>query len=124
MVKEIASMSQRLYCLAQFLPKPGREAEAFRLLQALEANTLREDGCIHYRVTRLVHNANADGHSDYPLVFNEIWQNEAAFNAHCQRQEIIDFFAQQCESPHGVMAKWNVCVYRDEPENYDQPVYA
>ena len=44
-------MSRQLYCLAQFLPKAGKEKEVFRLLQALEPNTLREDGCISYRVT-------------------------------------------------------------------------
>lgn len=114
-------MSRPLYCLAQFLPKAGKEKEVFRLLQALEPNTLREDGCISYRVTRLVSNPNADGHS-YPIVFNEIWRDEAAFNAHCQRKEIVDFFAQQCESSDGLIEKWNVCVYSDEPEDYDAPM--
>ncbi|MBN2647683.1 MAG: antibiotic biosynthesis monooxygenase [Thiotrichales bacterium] len=113
-------MSKHLYCLAQFLPKPGKEREVFRLLQALEPNTLREDGCLHYRVTRLVSNPNADGQS-FPIVFNEVWRDEAAFNAHCQRQEIVRFFTEQCEAETGLVAKWNVCVYSDEPEDYDAP---
>ena len=35
-------MSKKVYCIAQFLPKPGKEAELFKVLQGLEANTLRE----------------------------------------------------------------------------------
>jgi len=101
-------MSRQLYCLAQFLPKAG--------------NTLREDGCISYRVTRLVNNPNADGQS-FPIVFNEIWRDEAAFNAHCQRKEIVEFFAKYCEAEDGLIERWNVCVYSDEPEDYDAPVF-
>ena len=47
-------MSQRVYCIAQFQPKPGKEQALFKVLQALEPNTLREDGCIQYRVTRQI----------------------------------------------------------------------
>ena len=45
-------MSKKVYCLAQFLPKPGQEQALFHALQQLEPNTLREDGCLQYRVTR------------------------------------------------------------------------
>ncbi|MGL5502560.1 MAG: putative quinol monooxygenase, partial [Aeromonas veronii] len=43
-------MSKKVYCIAQFLPKPGQEQALFQVLQALEPNTLREDGCLQYRV--------------------------------------------------------------------------
>jgi len=113
-------MSQRVYCLAQFQPKAGKEAELFRVLQSLEPNTLREDGCIQYRVTRQITSPFADGQS-FPIVFNEIWQNMAAFEAHCQRKEIVDFFQRYCLAEDGLAEKWNVCVYSDEPEQYDAP---
>lgn len=45
-------MSKKVYCIAQFLPKPGQEQALFQVLQALEPNTLREDGCQQYIVTR------------------------------------------------------------------------
>lgn len=113
-------MSQRVYCLAQFQPKPGKEAELFRVLQSLEPNTLREDGCIQYRVTRQITSPFAEGES-FPIVFNEIWQNMAMFEAHCQRKEIVDFFQHYCLAEDGLAEKWNVCVYSDEPEQYDAP---
>lgn len=47
-------MSQKVYCIAQFEPKAGKAAELFKVLQGLEPNTLREDGCIQYRVTRQI----------------------------------------------------------------------
>lgn len=116
-------MSKKVYCLAQFLPKPGCEAELFGVLQALEPDTLREDGCLQYVVTRHISSPFAEGES-YPLVFNEIWADEAAFEAHCQRSAIQRFFETQCVAEEGLVAKWNVCIYSDQPEQYDAPVLA
>ncbi|SFR48922.1 putative quinol monooxygenase [Thiomicrospira sp. ALE5] len=113
-------MSKRVYCIAQFLPKPGKEAALFRVLQQLEPNTLREEGCIQYRVTRQITSPFAEGKS-FPIVFNEIWSDMACFEAHCQRNEIQDFFATYCLAEDGLAADWNVCVYSDEPQDYDAP---
>ena len=113
-------MSKKVYCIAQFLPKPSKEAELFKVLQGLEANTLREDACLHYRVTRHIPSPFAEGKS-FPIVFNEIWADMQSFEAHCQRNEIKDFFQTYCLAETGLAADWNVCVYTDEPENFDAP---
>lgn len=113
-------MSSKVYCLAQFLPKPGQEQALFAVLQGLEPNTLREDGCLQYRVTRQIASPFAEGKS-FPIVFNEIWASMAAFEAHCQRREIVDFFNTYCLAEDGLAADWNVCVYSDEPEDFDAP---
>lgn len=113
-------MSKKVYCIAQFLPKEGKEDELFAVLQSLEPNTLREDGCIQYTLTRKIATPFADGES-YPIVFNEIWQDMASFEAHCQRKEIVQFFEKYCLSSDGLAQKWNVCAYSDEPNGYDAP---
>jgi quinol monooxygenase YgiN len=113
-------MSKKVYCIAQFLPKAGKEAELFKILQGLEANTLREDGCLQYRVTRHISSPFAEGKS-FPLVFNEIWADLQSFEAHCQRNEIKDFFQTYCLSETGLAQDWNVCIYSDEPEQFDAP---
>ncbi|MGF1759766.1 antibiotic biosynthesis monooxygenase [Photobacterium sagamiensis] len=113
-------MSKKVYCIAQFQPKPGREKELFTVLQALEPNTQREDGCLQYMVTRHIESPFATGES-FPIVFNEIWADMAAFEAHCQREEIKAFFAEHCEAESGAAQKWNVTIYSDEPEGYDAP---
>ncbi|HEY5714979.1 MAG TPA: putative quinol monooxygenase [Psychromonas sp.] len=114
-------MSQKIYCIAMFKPKAGKTNELFKILQALEPNSQREDGCIQYLVTRHIENDFAQGTS-YPLVFNEVWRDQAAFEAHCQRKEIVDFFQTQCVSENGLVEAHNVCVYSDQPENFDAPV--
>ena len=106
-------MSQLVYCIAEFEPKPGKLEALFLVLQALEPDTLREDGCVQYRITRHIPSPFAEGES-FPLVFNEIWSNMALFEEHCQKPYIKTFFEQQCVSPDGLVAKWNVCVYSDE----------
>lgn len=113
-------MSKKVYCIAMFKAKPGKQDDLFNVLQALEPNTLREDGCIQYIVTRHVKSSFAEGNS-FPLVFNEIWRDEAAFEAHCQRREIVEFFESQCVAETGLVADYNVCVYSDEGEHYDAP---
>ena len=113
-------MSKKVYCLAQFQPKAGKAAELFRVLQGLEPNTLREDGCLQYRVTRQISSDFAAG-TGFSIVFNEIWADMAAFEAHCQRAEIQQFFQTYCLAEDGLAADWNVCVYSDEPEQYDAP---
>lgn len=113
-------MSSKVYCIAQFLPKAGKEGELFSVLQSLEPNTLREDGCLQYVVTRKISSPFAEG-SSFPIVFQEIWQNMEAFEAHCQRQEISAFFERYCLADDGLAEDWNVCVYTDEPEAYDRP---
>jgi quinol monooxygenase YgiN len=114
-------MSSKIYCLASFRPKPGKEEALFRRLQELEPNTLREEGCERYVVTRHIPNPFAEGDS-YPIVFNETWRNLNAFEAHCARKEIVMFFQSECKDPGGMVEAYNVCVYTDEPESYDRPL--
>jgi len=114
-------MSQKIYCIASFMPKPGREQAVFQALQALEPNAHREDGCIQYTVTRHIDHPNAKGES-YLIVFHEIWASRDAFEAHCNRQEIKAFFSAQVEADDGDVDHANVCVYTDEPHDHDAPL--
>ena len=114
-------MSQKIYCIAMFQPKAGKNNELFKVLQALEPNSQNEEGCIQYLVTRHIDNDFAQGTS-YPIVFNEIWRDKAAFEAHCQRPEIVHFFQTQCVAEDGLVAAHNVCVYSDQPEQIETPV--
>ncbi|MDR9499461.1 MAG: putative quinol monooxygenase [Hydrogenovibrio sp.] len=113
-------MSKKVYCTAQFQPKPGQEKRLFETLQSLEPNTLREDGCLQYVVTRRLTTPFADGES-FPIVFHEIWADIESFEAHCQRSEIQAFFQNCCLAEDGLAADWNVCAYSDEPADYDHP---
>lgn len=113
-------MSKKVYCIAEFLPKAGQFDQVFKRLQALEANTLREDGCVQYRVTQQIPSPFAEG-TGFPIVFNEIWADMPAFEAHCQRKEIVEFFESCCLAEDGMVEKWNVRVFSDEPNNYDAP---
>lgn len=113
-------MSKKIYCIAMFKPKTGKQSELFKVLQQLEPNAQREDGCLQYVVTRHIENEFAEGNS-FPIVFNEVWRDKAAFEAHCLRKEIVEFFETQCASETGLVEDYNVCVYSDQPEDYDAP---
>lgn len=115
-------MSKKVYCLAQFRAKAGYEKELFAVLQSLESNTLREEGCLQYIVTRHVENPFAPGKTEYPIVFNEIWRDGNHFEAHCARKEIVAFFERHCLDPEGMVEAYNVTLYSDEPDEYDAPL--
>lgn len=106
-------MSKKVYCIASFKPKEGKEEELFEVLQSLEAKTTREDGCIQYIVTKHISHPNATGTS-FPIVFNEIWASKEAFELHCIKDYITDFFKRHCVDKDGLVEESNVCVYSDE----------
>ena len=115
-------MSKKVYCIARFRAKEGKEQELFEVLKALEPDTLREDGCLRYIVTRRIESRYAGGSGEYPLLFNEIWRDLDSFEAHCNRKAIREFFEKECLAEDGLVEKWDVNIYTDEPKEYDAPV--
>ena len=105
-------MSKILYCMAQFTPKEGKFEILFERLKALEPDTLREEGCLGYRVTKQIENPFATGES-MPIVFIESWASVEAFERHCQREGIVKFFEEECLSSEGLVAAYNVTAYQD-----------
>lgn len=106
-------MSKILYCIAQFTPKEGKYDALFTTLKALEPDTLREEGCLRYRVTKQIQNSFAEGQS-MPIVFNEAWASVEDFERHCQREDIVEFFERECLSENGLVESYNVTAYMDE----------
>lgn len=106
-------MSKKIYCIASFEAKDGKEKELLEVLQSLEPKTIREDGCIQYVVTKQIAHPNATGTS-FPIVFNEIWESKEAFELHCNKPYITNFFQDHCVDEKGLVKNFNVCVYTDE----------
>ncbi|MBV7315536.1 putative quinol monooxygenase [Shewanella sp. NIFS-20-20] len=115
-------MTTRVYVLARFKPKLGKEAELFEVLKALEPDSYREAGCVQYMLTRQIDHPSAS-RDEYPIVFNEIWETSAAWSAHGRRQQIQHFFATQVSADSGLVADVVVTAYSDEGYQFDAPVY-
>jgi len=106
-------MSRILYCVAQFTPKEGKFDALFETLKALEPDTLREEGCLSYRVTKQIESSFAEGES-MPIVFHETWGTVEDFERHCQRKGIVEFFDKECLGEDGLVKSYNVTAYMDE----------
>lgn len=104
-------MGNKIYCIAEFKAKEGREDELFNALQALEEETHLEEGCIMYTVMRKVENKYATG-EHYGIIFNEIWESEETFNKHNESKHVQDFFQKECLDNKGSAEKWNVNTFR------------
>ncbi len=115
-------MSQKVYVLAQFKAKAGKEQELFNTLKALEPDSYREQGCIQYTVTRQIDHECAT-RNDYSIVFNEIWATAENWAAHGRRQQIQQFFESEVVSPEGLVDDAIVTAYSDEGVDFDAPVY-
>lgn len=115
-------MTSKVYVLAQFKPKQGKEAELFEILKALEPDSYREEGCLQYVLTRQIDHPSA-GRNDYPIVFNEIWTDADAWTAHGRRKQILEFFQSQVEADSGLVEDALVTAYSDEGYYYDKPIF-
>lgn len=115
-------MTSRVYVIAQFKPKEGKQEQLFEVLKALEPDSYREEGCIQYTLTRQIDHPSAS-RTEYPIVFNEIWEDAEAWSAHGRRQQIQNFFETQVQAADGLVEDAIVTAYTDEGYHYDAPVY-
>lgn len=108
-------MSKRLYCIAEFAPKAGKEQELFEKLMSLEPMSLREDGCIRYRVTRQIFHPEAASELPFSIVFNEEWSSQETFDEHCKKPYIVEFFSECVANPEtSLVTASSVRVFSDE----------
>jgi quinol monooxygenase YgiN len=115
-------MTSRVYVLAQFKPKSGKEAELFEILKALEPDSYREEGCIQYMLTRQIDHPSAS-RNEYSIVFNEIWEDADSWAAHGRRKQIQHFFETQVQAETGLVEDAVVTAYSDEGYNFDEPIF-
>lgn len=115
-------MTSRVYVLAQFKAKKGKETALFDILKALEPDSYREKGCIQYMLTRQIKHPSATN-NDYTIVFNEIWEDAEAWAAHGRRKQIKHFFESQVQAESGLVEDAIVTAYSDEGEHFDAPIY-
>jgi quinol monooxygenase YgiN len=115
-------MTSRVYVIAQFKPKQGKEAELFEVLKALEPDAYREEGCIQYMLTRQISHPSAT-RNEYTIVFNEIWEDSESWAAHGRRKQIKHFFETQVQADTGLVDDAIVTAYTDEAEDYDAPIF-
>jgi quinol monooxygenase YgiN len=108
-------MSSRLYCIAEFAPKAGKEQELLEALTSLEPLALREDGCIRYRVTRQIQYPGSDTPSPFSIMFNEEWSSKETFDAHANQAYVVEFFAKYIENPEtSLVADSSLRIFSDE----------
>ena len=108
-------MSKKIYCIAEFAPAAGHEQELFEQLMSLEPLTLRENGCLRYRVTRQIAHPQAPTQSKFSIMFNEEWASIEDFDAHCAQSYISEFFNKYVQVPAtSITADCNVRIFSDE----------
>lgn len=108
-------MSSKVYCVAEFKAKNGKEQELFEALMSLEPSTYREDGCIQYTVTRQIKSSFASGTSKYDIVLLEKFINKDAFEWHNSQSYIKDFFNKYvASSTTSIVEDFNVRLFSDK----------
>jgi len=101
--KEEAAVSEMLTIIAHARAKPGKEAQAREILQALVVPTRLEEGCIDYDL----HQSAEDPSS---FVFYENWTSPEALEAHAKSPHITHFRSICAESllEPPVLSKWKL----------------
>ncbi|MCW3172867.1 putative quinol monooxygenase [Shewanella subflava] len=75
----------QLVCVAQFVAKAGKRDALVAALVSLIADTRQEPGCIRYEL-----NVSVD--DDNKVAFVEKFVDRAAFDKHCAKEAIQDYF--------------------------------
>ena len=103
----------KVYVIAQFRAKEGKEEALFEVLKALEPNSRKEAACLQYILTRQIDHPSAT-RSDYSILFNEVWADAASWTAHGEQPEIKAFFQQHVLDENGLVADAQVTAYTDQ----------
>lgn len=111
-LRRMIRIMSKVYCIAEFKAKPGREDELFKALQGLEEETHKEKGCEVYKVMRKTESEYATGDSLGGIIFNEVWTSQEDFENHNQSKHITDFFQKECLDENGSAEKWNVNLFK------------
>lgn len=95
---------KQLTVVAKITAKKGKEALAKTALEGLIAPTLKEEGCIEYRL-----HTSADRPEEF--LFYENWESEAHLQQHLKNTHILDFLEVAGDLLDGdaELSKWFMC---------------
>ncbi|HHA2248457.1 putative quinol monooxygenase [Enterobacter ludwigii] len=82
---------KQIHCVARFLAKTGKVDELVESLRKLIPDTLSEDGCAGYELTREIQYSGAHGEK-WDVCLIEKWKSREDFDLHCARPYITHFF--------------------------------
>ena len=82
---------KHIHCVARFLAKCGKVDELVESLRKLIPDTLSEEGCISYVLTREIQYSGAHGEK-WDVCLIEKWASKKDFDHHCARPYITHFF--------------------------------
>jgi quinol monooxygenase YgiN len=80
-----------IHCVARFLAKSGKVDELVESLCKLIPETLAEEGCIGYDLTREMQYSGSHGEK-WDVCLIEKWKSRADFDLHCAKPYITHFF--------------------------------
>lgn len=80
-----------IHCVARFQAKSGKVDELVESLRKLIPDTLSEEGCIYYELTREMQYSGSHGEK-WDVCLIEQWKSRADFDLHCAKPYITHFF--------------------------------
>lgn len=86
----------QIHCVARFLAKSGKVDELVERLRKLIPDTLSEDGCIGYELTREIQYTGSHGEK-WDVCLIEKWKSRVDFDLHCTKPYITHFFDQTAQ---------------------------
>lgn len=90
-------MSENVFVVSEWLPKPGKEDEFWRLAQEMMARSRQEPGCIRAHATKQIKHPGSPSTSKFPIILLQQYDNVAAFDAHCASEHVTGFFKDKLE---------------------------
>ena len=108
-------MTNHVFIVSEWLPKPGCDAVLMAQFKKLVAQTQQEAGCISAHVTRQIAHLNSPTQSPFTIVALQEYENIAAFEAHCAQAYVKQFFAAVVNNEAtALVAQWQCRLFGEQ----------
>lgn len=103
-------MTGHVFVISEWLPKECCEEELLKHFKTLMATTLEnESGCIRAHAMRQISHPGSPGKSKYKIVLLQEYMNIKAFDIHCNKNYVIEFFKNYVENEKTSLVKEGTC---------------
>lgn len=108
-------MSNHVFVVSEWLPKPGKEQELWDSFKQLMNLSRNEAGCVRAHATKQIKHPGSPSTSKYSIVLLQEYQNVKAFDDHCSEEYVTGFFKNYIEDEKtSIVEDWQCRLFSEE----------
>jgi len=109
-------MSGPVFVVSEWLPRENCDEELWKHCKHLMAATKKnESGCIRAHATRQISHPGSPGKSKYKIILLQEYADIKAFDIHCSKNYVTEFFKKYVENEKTSLVKeWTCRLFSEQ----------